>query len=423
MAKTKIKNAEGIKSKSALKTVYAYFNETGVAIHTTKEIFHKTNKTVTYPFSFQRGTLTINPKRIKQISFEGFSKLDVLNKDFKLEIPYGYKSQRMTQLMRILNLKNKKADQMIIKQGGKTNLSGKVLTFSYSDLTDILKSIAKEKTSYDIERKTVITNKLSKLEPSIKAVKRKLNSGQLEEFIDKFDIIEKLTSSDIDAISQIFEKLPSSTISSTTHFIETKEKIDRVYMEDVIEKFKKLMTASNDNEEDWQQFFTSYAWILTHLFPYQVIFKKDKAYVGGKTVDNSEGRIVDFLFQNDLKDNSALLEIKTHKKALLKTKAYREPSVFSISEELSGGINQCLDQKDIFIKEMSKDEPSYDPKCILVIGNKSLLTEKQKKCFELYRANQKNVDLVTFDELLNKLEGLFSVITGKVKTTTTKKKK
>ena len=47
--------------------------------------------------------------------------------------------------------------------------------------------------------------------------------------------------------------------------------------------------------------------MLTHLFPYQVIMKKDKAYVGGKTLENKEGRIVDFLMQNNLADNFAIL--------------------------------------------------------------------------------------------------------------------
>jgi len=155
--------------------------------------------------------------------------------------------------------------------------------------------------------------------------------------------------------------------------------------------------------------------MLTHLFPYQVILKKGKAYVGGKTIENEEGRIVDFLFENNLNDNFALLEIKTHRKDLLKGSTYRKPDVFSSSDELSGGINQCLDQKDTFLKDFGKDKKSYDPKCILVIGLKSSLGKHQAKCFELLRANQKNVDIVTFDELLHKLEGLHKVITGQYK--------
>ncbi len=57
----------------------------------------------------------------------------------------------------------------------------------------------------------------------------------------------------------------------------------------------------------------------------------------------------------------------------------------------------------------------YDPKSILVIELKSKLNDHQSKCFELMRFNQKHVEIVTFDELLSKLDGLHQVITGKFK--------
>ncbi len=122
---------------------------------------------------------------------------------------------------------------------------------------------------------------------------------------------------------------------------------------------------------------------------------------------------MDFLFENNLSDNFALLEIKTHRKDLLKASTYRKPDVYSSSDELSGGINQCLDQKGTFIKEFGRENKSYDPKCILVIGLKNSLNKNQAKRFELLRANQKNLDNVNFDELLSKLEGLYKVVTGK----------
>jgi hypothetical protein len=82
-----------------------------------------------------------------------------------------------------------------------------------------------------------------------------------------------------------------------------------------------------------------------------------------------------------------------------------------MSEDLSGGINQCLDQKDNFLKEFGKEFKPSDPKCILVIGMRNKLKTEQIKCFELIRGNQKNVDIVTFDELENKIAGLLKVLT------------
>jgi hypothetical protein len=130
-----------------------------------------------------------------------------------------------------------------------------------------------------------------------------------------------------------------------------------------------------------------------------------------KTIKNEDGKVVDFLYENGFKDNYALIEIKTHKKELLKTRAYRGDDVFVMADDLSGGINQCLDQKDVFLRDFGKDLKPIDPKSILIIGQKRDLSANQKKCFELLRANQKNVDIVTFDELQNKLKGLLMIMT------------
>lgn len=81
-----------------------------------------------------------------------------------------------------------------------------------------------------------------------------------------------------------------------------------------------------------------------------------------------------------------------------------------MSDDLSGGIGQCLDQKDMFVKNFGLQNASLDPKSILVIGMKNDLSTDQKNCFELLRSSQKNVEIVTFDEILMKLKGLVKVL-------------
>jgi hypothetical protein len=80
---------------------------------------------------------------------------------------------------------------------------------------------------------------------------------------------------------------------------------------------------------------------------------------------------------------------------------------------LSGSINQALDQKYQFqkqiahIKENSRlyNIESYAVHCCLIIGL-APDGEDQKKSFELFRRNSKDVEIVTFDELLEKLKQL-----------------
>lgn len=71
---------------------------------------------------------------------------------------------------------------------------------------------------------------------------------------------------------------------------------------------------------------------------------------------------------------------------------------------------QALDQRyqfqrEIFgikVKSGSQDIESYSVQCCLIIGTMPE-GEDEKKSFELFRGNSKDVQIVTFDELLEKL--------------------
>lgn len=401
-------------SDDQTKTVFYFYDKDGNPVHKAKEIYKNQDTIILYPYSLNRTTGQVTSKKIKEIEFRGWTNFNAIPKDFKKTLGYGFKTKRIKSLFTLIYPKFREVEKLVFGVNIQTRFSRKTITLNWGDVDQVLKKISKEFIVSDNDRKTLITNELSKLSTKFTTIEKKLTAGELEQYLNKFGSFDKITTKDAETLAKVFDKLPSGKIITTSHFIKTKEKLDIVYLEDVIERFKKLLLVTKDNEEQWQNFFEKYSWILTHLFPYQVILKKGKAYVGGKTIENAEGRVVDFLFESNLSDNFALLEIKTHNKELLKPSPYRKPDVFSWSDELSGGISQCLDQKHIFLRDFGKDNPSYDPKAILVIGLKSKLNKHQATCFELLRANQKNVDIVTFDELLKKLEGLHKVITGKV---------
>jgi hypothetical protein len=74
----------------------------------------------------------------------------------------------------------------------------------------------------------------------------------------------------------------------------------------------------------------------------------DKAYVGGKGIDNTNGNVCDFIYQNNMTQNIALIKIKTPCTSLLGNK-YR--GTYSLSPDLSGVGNQILNYKDKLTKE------------------------------------------------------------------------
>ncbi|MDP3467072.1 MAG: DUF4263 domain-containing protein [Daejeonella sp.] len=389
---------------------YSYCDESGIPVFLAKEIYKKDKKFIFYPYSVNPTDGSVKPKRIHKIELVGWNDLEEVPKDFKVNNRYGLKTLRAKAFFNALYNKFKSVYHYTVGINLKNSFQSDHITLNWSDLKVILNDIYREKNFYDREKAILIAKNLSVINSSIPRPLRYLPGGDLQRFLHKYSSYEKVNSDDLDALSGVLEVIPPSIINTTSNFINSKEQINKVYIEDIILKFEKLISSSKDNEKQWQVFFEKNSWILSHLFPYEVILREKEAYVGGKTIGNDNGRIIDFLFQNGFNDNYALLETKTHKKELLKKQVYRKPSVFSMSDELSGGISQCLDQKDTFLKHYGKENPSFDPKCILIIGMKSSLNIEQKHCFELLRSSQKNIEIVTFDEILMKLKGLIKVL-------------
>ena len=112
-----------------------------------------------------------------------------------------------------------------------------------------------------------------------------------------------------------------------------------------------------------------------------------------------------------LTDNLILVEIKTPTTKLL-SKEYRD-NIYSVSTDLSGAINQILNYKDCFQKEYnqltSNTSPTselFNPKCLLIVGNqkKEIINKNLRRSFELYRSEMKSVEIITFDELFEKIK-------------------
>jgi hypothetical protein len=176
---------------------------------------------------------------------------------------------------------------------------------------------------------------------------------------------------------------------------------------------------SNSSEEFWQNLFHEHAFILSQVFCLPTFILKEKAYVGGKSVNNRGGHLVDFLIANRITKNCALIEIKTPVTKLL-GREYRA-GVYSLSEELSGSITQVLNYRLSLLthyNSLSVDTNSafeiFAPPCFVIAGNANdeFSSDEQTQSLELIRSDLKNVSIVTFDELFAKTQALIDALEG-----------
>ena len=171
----------------------------------------------------------------------------------------------------------------------------------------------------------------------------------------------------------------------------------------------------NDSEEFWQTtVFKENQWVLAQVFACPCTIFAEKAYVGGKSINNRGGNLCDFIYQNSLSQNVALIEIKTPCTEIIGNQ-YR--GTFSFSYELSGAVNQVLNYRDNLTKEYyaishNSNEPFevLSPKCVVIIGKMASLTSTQIAAFENFRNNMNNVTIITFDELYERINDLIDIL-------------
>ncbi len=148
--------------------------------------------------------------------------------------------------------------------------------------------------------------------------------------------------------------------------------------------------------------------------------KKLEQVVDGFDVINRGKRADAFMKTKGIINSLCFAEIKTHKTKLLASE-YR-PNVYPPSNELSGGISQIHKTILSSIANLSNritptdrnGDPTgeeifiYKPKSFLLVGNlEEFLTKKginkeKYASFELYRRSITDVEIITFDELLER---------------------
>ena len=184
--------------------------------------------------------------------------------------------------------------------------------------------------------------------------------------------------------------------------------------------FERKLQESDWSEGEWQEFFEKNEWIFGYGLNYQYLSSvKNQGSYGMPDLSNKGNARGDMLLrtEGDWKF-TVLVEIKKPVTALIGSR-YRSNS-YEIGSELANGIAQLQAQCVSWVTEGSRQAnnqkrlweekiETYQPKGILVIGKLDSLSGDdvyQRQTFELLRKSISNIDVLTFDELLERAKFL-----------------
>lgn len=413
---------EKVEKDMATKIVYHFYDTEENIEQLSKEVYKNKDMLIHYPRGFEGGQKYKTIKKFTYLGFKGKPPVGTVKSPL-----YGYGfTKKLNPFSKCLN-DNFDFKEIVIKKGGETKVDKIKKTLHLSELSlQILHN-----TFDDVYKKnkaetaSVLATVMHKLFPTIaKKPKKNYIANALSSSLSSWgNSIDEFSDSDKKAISDLFDKLSVGTdFLSSDSLKKTKEIVDNKYIEATLKEFDTLFkqtTSATTLEKKWQQFLKENSWVFSSIFSQPVILYKDEAYVGGKSIENKGGKFTDFLIKNSLSDNVSFFEIKTHKTKLLENSPYRGNDVFSATKELTGCINQVLNQRDKFQKtfaslklESEQEFETFNSKCVVLIGAFSDLTKKQKYSFELLRSNSRDVEIITFDEIKKKIESLKIIMSG-----------
>jgi hypothetical protein len=224
------------------------------------------------------------------------------------------------------------------------------------------------------------------------------------------DAHERLSKADVELIARLNASLVKDQkigFHSITIAEESKRQNERIYLQSVIDEFRKRLANKALSEADWQRFLQRY--IL--LFNTSYVDSIEKLSV------DLRGKYPDFLLVN-VYGYIDIFEIKKPSTNLLRHDDSRDNYYWDT--EVAKAISQTekyiqmLIKKDLEVRDIIQEKCGLEVKVvrprgfIVVGGSAQFANSKMNDDFRLLAASLKNVDVILYDELLGNLENLLA---------------
>jgi hypothetical protein len=283
-------------------------------------------------------------------------------------------------------------------------------SFTQDEFTELLKFLSdlkfldfSNKERFVIEEGTLPNRKilLNLTKPDTSKI---LVDKDLAELVDKLSDLEK------DKRESVLETLRNNVLTKQDLNILSGRK-------DGLELFKELFSKKT-SETEWQLFFKQNSWIFGYGLDYRFLsILQREASVSSTDLDGKNEVKLDYLLGD--KNFTIIVELKRPDTPLFEKDKNRSES-WKLSKDLTYAVSQILSQKaewqikaqtDQFDENENKiEQDTVDPKTILIIGDTKQFSGStksdliKKKTFELYRRNSRNIEILTYDELLGRAQ-------------------
>lgn len=190
-----------------------------------------------------------------------------------------------------------------------------------------------------------------------------------------------------------------------------------------LEEFERHIKIKDWSEHQWQGFFDQHQWVFGYGLDYRVMrqFGREMT-VGRGGSDNQNKPTIDFLMS--FTDYTVLVEIKKPDTPIFKANRGGRAGTWDFSPDFMSAVSQIIEQKAEWLSFAQTGEHynksgtealttrTRNAKSILVIGSREEFSQAEnsraanvmRDSFELFRRECRSIDIVTFDELLERAQ-------------------
>nr|WP_295902189.1 Shedu immune nuclease family protein [uncultured Bdellovibrio sp.] len=224
------------------------------------------------------------------------------------------------------------------------------------------------------------------------------------------NVIEKLSKNDITKILEIYpsvvKRVSGGKATSNIAIISaSKAEADKVVLSQLIAEYERRLGLTQQNENDWQKFLQQN--ILLFNTSYVAVLEKNSVSLQGKYPDFM---LVDVFNYIDI------FEIKRPNTNLLKhdesrNNYYWDTEISKAIVQVENYINSLGSNGATFERDLKKsaglEVAVVKPRGVIIAGTRSQLKNaKMKDDFRLLKNALKNIDLILFDDFVDRLKNL-----------------
>lgn len=367
--------------------------------------------TITLPAG-QRGTVPKTVKRFDEMLAKlpsGFSRYAGFGLGLKYE--YRFILEAAQQLPGVSELAFVAGDVLRV-DGPRLVMGWK----RFDQLRKAINTISSRATNRSLQDRSVMVHNeiLHRLDSAAFPLRqRKLRPGEIYKLAALTSRQPNLGSKDMDAAAEVLSHAaPAIAKEKPEKLLALGAYIETIALDELIARMEAMM-QEDITEERWQAFFMANPFVISLALPYAVFVLGEQAHVGGAKISGSGENIADYLFAQKFTGGLGVVEIKRPSHELVTNKVFRG-GIHAPHPKLTSAIAQVLGQKtqltmNFASKALDADELQgknvMSVHCVVVIGT-TPSSREQRRSFDLFRDAVKNVAVLTFDELLERIREL-----------------